>query len=266
MKAAPGGWVPGGAVTAPPAPAAVGTGLRWPHCPCPQLSLARSARPCLSVASPLPRRPAGPGARSRPRAAAGTHGHWLPPPGRLWPWHRPGPLFLHPALVPAPLSGRGHPVLPSRALGFAWGWGRAGGEAAPAAALPWQGSLPGARGQPSMGKCPLTFQSWSSPPCPAPPDAEHKALRPPPRHAGCSQGSCLLLPWPASVLCQRSAGGKDGPSCSPAPHCGSLWVGPSVVAASCRDPGGPPRPSADTAGQPGHPIPTPPPCRSAFAV
>lgn len=42
-----------------------------------------------------------------------------------------------------------------------------GGEAAPMATLPWQVSLPGAHGQPSVGACLLTFQPDGA--CPAPP-------------------------------------------------------------------------------------------------
>lgn len=199
--------------------------------------------PALSLCgpSPLPRRPTGPDARSRPEAAAGARGHWLPPPGHLRPWHRLGPLLLHPALIPAPLSGGGHLVLPSRALGFAWGRGRAGGEAAPAATLPWQVSLPGACGQPSMGTCPLTFQSRSGPPCPASPDAEHKALRPLPRHARRSQGSCLLLPWPESAASGQPEGRTDLPT---APL---LTVGPC----GCAPPWWPP-PAMTLEAPPGH--------------
>ena len=150
------------------------------------MSLACSARPCLSVA----RHPS----QGSPRGQSRVH-CWEPllrlvGTGRLCS----GPLLPRPALVSAPLSGGGHPVLPSRALGFTWGRGRVGGGAAPMATLPWQVSLPGAYGQPSVGACLLTFQPDGA--CPAP---SHQLLPGPLPPAPLALSICQSHVWSSLV-------------------------------------------------------------------
>lgn len=155
----------------PPSPAAAGTGLGWPHCASPQVSLRARPGPVSLWPSPLPREPGGPVAGSLPGAAASARGPWPPPPGRLRPWHRLGLLLPHPALASAPLGGGGHLVLRSQALGFTWGWAARVERQHPrrpphpgrSAALPWQVSLPSACRQPVVGMCPLTFQPQTGP-------------------------------------------------------------------------------------------------------
>ena len=102
------------------------------------------------------------------------------------------------------------------------------------ATLPWQVSLPGAYGQPSVGACLLTFQPDGA--CPAP---SHQLLPGPLPPAPLVLSICQS-PFSTAVSWTEGHPPLRGPSSSPAPHFESLWTVPSVVLASRHDPGGPP--------------------------
>ena len=183
--------MPGGAVTAPPAPAAVGTGLSWPCCPSLQLSLARSARPCLSVAC----HPCQGGLRGRMHARGlelltALMGTGCLRPGAFGPGTARGPCSST-QLSSQPPSAAGGIRSPPHGP---WA-SRGGGEGR------WRGSTrgdPPLAGQPPRrpraaldGHVPADISVLERPALPCPhPDAEHKALSPPPRHSGHSHGSC----------------------------------------------------------------------------
>lgn len=153
-------------MTAPPTPAAAGTGLSWPHCPSPQVFLRAWPGPVSLWPITPPK-----GARGAGRtlaAGSGCQGSWAlaastwAPPALASPGAPAPPPS--PRLGPPWWRGASGPLLAGSGLHL--GVGRAGGEAAPAAApptgrsaaLPWQVSLPSACRQPVVGMCPLTFQ------------------------------------------------------------------------------------------------------------
>lgn len=155
----------------PPSPAAAGTGLSWPHCASPQLSLRAQPGP-VSLWPVTPPK----GARGAGRtlaAGSGCQGSWALAASTWAPPALASPGA--PAPPPSPRLGppwwRGHLVLRSQALGFTWGWAvrverqhpRRPPHPGRSAALPWQVSLPSACRQPVVGMCPLTFQPQTGP-------------------------------------------------------------------------------------------------------
>lgn len=241
----------------PPSPAAAGTGLSWPHCASPQVSLR--ARP-----GPVSLWPVTPpkGARGAGRTLAvgsGCQGSWA-----LAASARAPPALASPgapAPPPSPRLGppwwRGASGAPLSGSGLHLGVGSAGGEAAPTAAPPpWQVSGPPLAGQPPQrlqaaggGHVPTDISA---------PDGAHPAPQGAPRApASCSLGAQRL---PESILRQPSAGRKDACRSEGLPPAPLLTLGPCglappwglPLAETLEAPRPPPRPSLDTAGQLGY--------------